>query len=241
MVMTSYPRRAAQWLVLTAVLLLSGCASAPSGAPSDPFESTNRAVYQFNDDLDRAVLKPAAQTWREVVPEPARDGVANFFHNLSDLWSALNHVLQGRVVQGATNLARFGVNSVLGLFGLFDVATPMGFARADTDLGETLTTWGVASGPYVVLPFMGPSTVRGTTGQLLQWQTYHPLQNVADTPYYTLHTMRLVDARARWLEASDLAASMALDPYSLVRDSYWQRMQAREAQLRAFALPPSAR
>ncbi|MGA0017182.1 MAG: MlaA family lipoprotein [Burkholderiaceae bacterium] len=225
--MTSCPRRAAQWLLLTAVLLLSGCASAPSGAPNDPFESTNRAVYRFNDDLDRAVLKPAAQTWREVVPEPARDGVANFFHNLSDLWSALNHVLQGRVVQGATNLARFGVNSVLGLFGLFDVATPMGFARADTDLGETLTTWGVASGPYVVLPFMGPSTVRGTTGQLLQW--------------HTLHTMRLVDARARWLEASDLAASMALDPYSLVRDSYWQRMQAREAQLRAFAPPPSAR
>jgi phospholipid-binding lipoprotein MlaA len=215
--MTSRPHRAVQWLLLPAVLLLSGCASAPPGPPHDPFESTNRAVYQFNDDLDRAVLKPAAQTWREVVPEP------------------------GRVVQGATNLARFGVNSVLGLFGVFDVATPMGFARADTDLGETLTTWGVASGPYVVLPFMGPSTVRGTTGQLLQWQTYHPLQNVADTPYYSLHTMRLIDARARWLEASDLAASMALDPYSLVRDSYWQRMQAREAQLRALAPPPPAR
>ncbi len=177
------PARILQGLLLAMVVALSGCASVPSTAPHDPYESTNRAVARFNDDVDQAVLKPMAQTWRNVVPEPARDGVDNFFHNLSDLWSALNHVLQGRLAQGATNVVRFGVNSVLGLFGVFDVASNMGFARADTDVGETFATWGVAPGPYVVLPFLGPSTVRGTTGQLLQWRSYRPLQNVRDTPW----------------------------------------------------------
>ncbi|MEK9895280.1 MAG: VacJ family lipoprotein, partial [Burkholderiaceae bacterium] len=166
---------------------------------------------------------------------------ANFFKNHTDLWSAHNHVLQGRLAQGATNVVRFGVNSVLGLFGVFDVASDMGFARADTDAGETLATWGVAPGPYVVLPFLGPSTVRGTTGQLLQWQTYQPLQNVRDTPWAAIQTMRVVDTRARWLDATDLAASMALDPYSLIRDSYWQRVQARDAALRRAGQADSAR
>ncbi len=235
------PARILQGLLLATVVALSGCASVPSTAPHDPYESANRAVARFNDDVDQAVLKPMAQTWRNVVPEPARDGVDNFFHNLSDLWSALNHVLQGRLAQGATNVVRFGVNSVLGLFGVFDVASNMGFARADTDVGETFATWGVAPGPYVVLPFLGPSTVRGTTGQLLQWRSYRPLQNVRDTPWAAMQTMRVVDTRARWLDATDLAAGMALDPYSLIRDSYWQRVQARDAALRRAGQADPAR
>lgn len=215
-------QRAAMLGTLAAASLLAGCATAPGEArnPQDPFEPFNRSMYSFNDGLDRAVLKPVAMAYRDVTPRLARDGVSNFFSNLSDAWSFVNNALQGQVEGAYNSMVRFSVNTVFGLGGLLDIASEAGIERQKQDFGQTLGRWGVPTGPYLVLPLLGPSTVRDTAALPVD-ALGNPLTAINDIPVRnSLYVLRLVDTRARLLNASDTLDSVALDRYSLTRDVY---------------------
>ncbi len=210
--------------------LLAGCATTRTDTaanPQDPFESFNRSIYAFNDGVDRAVFKPVATVYRDVTPDVARSGVTNFFSNLSDVWSFVNNALQGDG-QGAYNsVVRFSVNTVFGIGGLFDIASEAGIARHKQDFGQTLGRWGVSTGPYLVLPFLGPSTVRDTAALPVDWLG-NPITAVNDIPVRnSLYALRAVDARARLLNASETLDSVAIDRYSLTRDVYLNLRRGR--------------
>lgn len=209
--------------VLLAAVLLSGCAST-GGNPKDPWEGYNRAMYSFNDAVDRAVLKPVAKGYDKVAPLPVRVGVGNVFGNLGDAWTGVNNLLQGKFVDGASDFGRVVVNSTVGILGVFDVATPLGLARHDEDFGQTLGTWGVGDGPYVVLPFFGPKTLRDAAG--------FGVDATADPVGHRDHDvavrnsamgLRLVHQRAELLPAEGVIDQAATDRYAYIRDAYLQR------------------
>ncbi len=187
------------WLMTVAVtVLLGGCATGPNANPQDPLEPFNRGVYQFNEGLDRAVLKPVATAYQDVTPSPVRTGVSNFFNNLRDLWSSVNALLQARPREAAENFMRFNVNTFFGLGGVLDIATEMGIERTTLDVGHTLGRWGVPAGPYLVLPLFGPSSVRDTVGMV-----------AADSLaafFGEAHNTGVVDALAGVLTITDVAA-----------------------------------
>jgi phospholipid-binding lipoprotein MlaA len=230
--MTTIPSTARRWGVLiclaTALSVLGGCATGPQANPNDPFEPFNRGVTRFNDGLDDAVLKPVATAYRDTVPSPVRTGVHNFFGNLRDAWSAVNALLQARPREAAENFMRFNVNTFLGLGGLLDIASEMGIERTTLDFGHTLGRWGVPAGPYLVLPFFGPSSVRDATGLLADRQGDLVVQGVDHVPTRnTLYGVRVVDTRAGLLRAGELLEDAALDKYSFTRDAYLQRRQSQ--------------
>lgn len=220
---TSHWRKAALTVGLTA--LLAGCAG-PN--PRDPYEGYNRAMFKFNDTVDEYALKPAATAYRNVLPSFVQTGVNNFFSNLGDGWTTINDMLQGKGQQGLSDLSRFAINSTVGILGLFDVATPAGLPKHKEDFGQTLGTWGVPSGPYLVLPMLGPSTVRDTAAL--------PVDIKGDIwgykePVYLRNTgtvIRTIDIRANLLDASSLLEDAALDRYEFIRDGFLQR---RESQI----------
>lgn len=215
-------RRASAIGAVAAVSLLSGCATTQdaSAHPQDPFEPFNRSMYAFNDGLDRAVLKPVATVYRDVTPSVARDGVSNFFANLGDAWSFVNNLLQGQGEGAYNSMVRFSVNTFLGMGGLFDIASEAGIARRKQDFGQTLGRWGVPSGPYLVLPVMGPSTVRDAAGLPVD-MLGNPVSAIQDIPVRnSLYALRFVDTRAGLLNASDTLDAVAVDRYSLMRDVY---------------------
>jgi phospholipid-binding lipoprotein MlaA len=214
-------------LALAALLLAltTGCATGPNANPTDPLEPMNRAVYKFNDAVDTAVLKPVAIGYKAVVPSPIRTGVSNFFSNLGDVWSMVNHVLQFEFANAGKTAARLGINTFLGLGGVLDIATDAGIEVPKADLGQTLGKWGVPSGPYVMLPLLGPSSVRDGVGTITA--TYHdPVNRVPDNATRNVLTVtRVVDARARYLGATDAVDEIALDKYTFIRDVYLKRRQ----------------
>lgn len=168
-------------LLLLLALLVTGCASAPTApvgsAPrddcrlpyemADPWEPFNRAVYNFNARFDEAIFLPVSRGYQRVLPQPVRSGVNNFFANLGEVGNILNHSLQGRPGRALRNLGRFVINTTVGIGGLFDPASPMGLERQPTGFGDTLARWGTASGPYLVVPFVGPSSLRDGSGLLV--------------------------------------------------------------------------
>ena len=165
--------------LVAAIVVLSGCASVPPAAPgtpaaatapADPWEAWNRKVYSFNDTVDNAVVKPVATAYRDVVPQLVRTGVSNFLGNIGDVWSAANHVLQGKVASGLEMGFRVMTNTLIGLGGVLDPATEFGMQRRSEDFGQTLGVWGFGNGPYVMLPLLGPSTVRDSFGLLADRQ-----------------------------------------------------------------------
>lgn len=222
-------RKIFRWAMpLVLVGVLAGCASGPNANPRDPLEPMNRKTTEFNDVVDGAVLKPVATLYRDVTPDPVRTGVNNFFENLRDVWSFINASLQLRPREAAENFLRFNVNTVFGVGGLFDVASDMGIERTRLDFGQTLGRWGVPSGPYLVLPIFGPSTVRDaagfsieSSGDLVQGLSNVPTRN-------SLYLLRAVETRANLLRATTLLEGAALDKYSFTRDLYLQR---RESQI----------
>lgn len=208
--------------VFGSALVLAGCASGPGANPADPLEPLNRSVYKFNDALDRAVLKPVATVYQESTPPLVRKGVGNFFSNLEDAWSFVNSVLQLKGEAAAENLTRFWVNTLLGLGGILDVASEMQIPRHPEDFGQTLGRWGVGPGPYVVLPILGPSTVRDTVALPVDFRG-DAVAQVEDVPTRnTLIGVRAVHQRARLLRAESLMEGAALDRYSFLRDAYLQ-------------------
>jgi len=205
---------------------MTGCAST-SNNPSDPLEGFNRTMFSFNDTVDKVALKPAAQAYDAVVPNPVQRGVGNFFGNIGDLWSSVNQLLQGRIEQGVSTFMRVAINTTFGLGGVLDVATEARLPRERSDFGQTLGKWGVGSGPYVVLPFFGPSTLRDTAGMPVDlygdlWTYKRPVRwrNVGSV-------VRIIDRRAQLLDASTLLEDAALDKYDFVRDAYLQRRQSQ--------------
>lgn len=216
-------RRSSQALLWLALLVLTGCATGPNANPKDPLEPFNRGVYQFNDTLDRALIKPVATVYRDVLPSPIRTGVTNFFHNLQDAWSAVNNALQLKGVAAGDSLVRFGVNTFLGFGGVLDIATEMQIERHTKDFGHTLGYWGVGAGPYLMLPLLGPSTVRDTValpvdaqGDFVSGLTDVPTRN-------SVIALQLLDRRVQLLKATDMVDQVALDPYTFIRDAHLQR------------------
>jgi len=205
---------------------LSGCASTASN-PKDPFEGYNRAVFNFNDKVDTAVLKPTATAYKKVMPGFVQTGVNNFFGNLSDVWTAANQFLQGRPAEGLNDVTRVALNTTFGIAGLIDVASASGLRKHNEDFGQTLGVWGVTSGPYLILPVLGPSTVRDTVAL--------PLDMKADPwnykdPVHVRHigtALHIVDQRAVLLDASNLLEEAALDRYEFIRDGFMQRRESK--------------
>jgi phospholipid-binding lipoprotein MlaA len=195
---------------------------------NDPFEPFNRTMYSFNEKLDRYVLRPVASGYRTVVPAPARRGVTNFFSNLREPIVLVNNVLQGKFTHAASDLGRFLTNSTIGVFGLFDVATSFGLVRHNEDLGQTLGAWGAGEGPYLVLPFLGPSNIRDGIGLFGDLQLYPPYYLNNESTAWQLYGLEAVDTRARFLEAGDILEQAAgEDPYVFVREAYRQRRQGQ--------------
>jgi phospholipid-binding lipoprotein MlaA len=206
---------------------LVGCASIPAGvqpSPQDPWESFNRSVFEFNEGLDAYVLKPAVSGYRFVLPEIVREGIYNFFSNYSDIYTALHNMLQGKPDFAFNDLMRVVVNTTFGLGGLIDMATPGGLEKHKEDWGQTFGVWGVPAGPYLVLPFFGPSSARdafGTTADLESDYLFRLLPNVALRNSIT--GLRVINTRNTYYEASDLLDGAAIDKYSFMRDAYIQR------------------
>ncbi|MFC1685202.1 VacJ family lipoprotein [Pseudomonadota bacterium] len=212
-------------LLLGILLGLSGCATIEDDYrdPRDPLESYNRAMHTFNDELDKAILKPLAKGYRAITPRPVDHSITNFFTNLDDVTSAINNLLQFKLHRAASDVGRILVNSTIGILGFFDVASNMNMQRYDEDFGQTLGAWGVGPGPYFVLPVLGPSTIRDTVGLVADWYT-DPVQYVNDHDVrYGLVALRGIDTRADLLSASKVLEEAALDPYGFTRDAYLQK------------------
>jgi phospholipid-binding lipoprotein MlaA len=206
--------------------LLQGCASGPHASQYDPLEPFNRSVFRLNEGLDRAVFKPVATAYRDVTPAPVRTGVTSFFENLSDFGSLINNVLQAKPVEASDSLFRFTVNSFWGLGGIFDVASQMKIPKHKEDFGQTLGIWGLASGPYLVLPVLGSSTVRDSVGLVVDAQS-SLLANAENVPVRnSLTGLRVINTRANLLNAGNLLDQAALDKYTFSRDIYLQRRQS---------------
>jgi phospholipid-binding lipoprotein MlaA len=211
-------------LPLAALLVASGCVSVPGPPnPRDPWESYNRTVYNFNDAADKAILKPVAEGYQAVTPDFLQAGISNFFNNLNDISNGLNNLLQGKVVDGLSDLGRFGFNSIVGIFGLWDVATPLGLERHQEDFGQTLGVWGVPPGPYFIIPLFGPSTARDAPARYVdpQYGYYRAIDQL--WVRNTLYGLDIVRTRADLLKAGKILDDAALDPYSFMRDAYLQR------------------
>jgi phospholipid-binding lipoprotein MlaA len=209
-------------LLVGLALLAGGCATTGSD-PRDPWEGLNRKTFEFNDQLDKAVLKPVATGYEKVVPGFAREGVSNFFNNVEDVATSLNNVLQGKVKEGASDAGRVVVNSVFGIFGLWDIATPLGLEKHYEDFGQTLGWWGVEPGPYFVIPLLGPSTARDAPAKLVDPQWYYPKLLKNDSLYWTLWGLDKIQQRAYLLKAEKIVEGAALDRYTFVRDAWLQR------------------
>ncbi len=210
--------------LLCVAALASGCSTVEGPRSKlDPFESYNRSIYKFNDKLDKGILKPTAQVYEKTLPNTIKKGIKNFFNNLGDLPVIVNDLLQLKGQQAAYDTSRFIFNSTLGLGGFLDIATDIGLEKHNEDFGQTLGKWGVPTGPYFVLPVLGPSTFRDTVGR------------VADSPFkgigyvtpnaakYGLYGLDAVATRHSLLGASNMLGEAALDPYIFLRDAYLQR------------------
>ncbi|MBT8551769.1 VacJ family lipoprotein [Polynucleobacter paneuropaeus] len=209
------------------VVSMVGCASIPAGvppSPDDPWEPFNRSVFEFNEGLDKYVLKPVVSGYRFVLPEFIREGIYNFFSNYNDIYTALNNLLQGKPDYAFNDLMRVVVNTTMGLGGLIDLATPGGLEKHKEDFGQTFGVWGIPSGPYVVLPFFGPSSVRDTFGTVADLEADYLFKYIPDVGLRnSLTGLRVVNARNTYYEAGDLLDGAAIDKYSFLRDAYIQR------------------
>ena len=227
--MSENSRRFASPIVAAVIVAaLSGCTTieAARGGPGqrlDPWEHWNRKVFNFNEELDRTVLKPVATTYTDVVPQPVRRGVGNFFNNFADAWSAINNMLQGKFETGFEDATRVGANTLFGLFGVLDVASEMGLDHHYEDFGKTLGRYGVGAGAYVVLPVLGPSTVRDTAALPLDRLATPPAFFSGTSTQIGLTVLQVVNTRASLLGATRVIDDIALDKYTFVRDAYLQR------------------
>ena len=208
---------------LLLLALLGGCASTQN--PRDPLEPFNRAIYTVNDGLDKVIMKPVATAYKAVLPQFVRTGVTNFFSNLNDILTALNNLLQGKLADSVSDVGRIALNSTVGVLGLIDVGTEIGLEKHKEDFGQTLGRWGIVDGPYLQIPFFGPSTFRDSVGTFVDfkldpvrwiWRNHIPTRNSVWGLYF-------VNLRANLLDSTKILDEAALDPYEFQRDAYLQR------------------
>ena len=218
---------------IAAVALVTGCA-APAGTPpnpTDPWEGSNRVIYQFNDEFDKGILRPVSELYAFVTPQPVRTCIHNMFMNLGEIWSAINSSLQGRHEDAINTWGRFMLNTTLGIGGCIDVASANGAKRIPNDFGVTLGVWGVSPGPYVVLPFLGASSARDAVGTAANI-TFNQIDVIGSIPDVawrnSIYGVELVSRREALLDVSKTVDRTALDPYSFIRDAY---LQLRKAQV----------
>lgn len=215
-------RRLSQLFVLCCALVLQPAVAQEAEGKTDPWEGYNRAMFSFNDALDRAILKPVAKGYRFVMPDIAEKGVNNFFENLSDVGTMVNNILQGKPDRAIVDFTRVLVNTTVGIGGLIDVATAMDLPKHDEDFGQTLGVWGLDSGPYLVLPLLGPSSLRDGVGLVPDFML-DPVQQVDDDEVrLALSLVRVIDTRAELLKAEEVISG---DRYSFIRDAYMQRRE----------------
>lgn len=222
-----------------ALVLVQGCATGPNANPADPLEPINRTIFSINDGLDRAIVKPVATAYKKIMPSPVRTGVTNFFGNLSDAWSVVNNLLQFKPVQAGDSLARVALNTSFGLGGLLDFATEANIQKHTADFGQTLGVWGLASGPYLVLPVLGPSSARDAGGLAVDFFVGDfVIQGIDnDATRYSLIVLRAVNQRANLLGAGDVLEQAALDKYSFMREVY---LRHRRSMVGGAAAEPEA-
>lgn len=219
-------------LALASASLIAGCASVPNLTPEDPWESYNRSMYAFNDAVDKALLKPIATGYKTVTPEPVRTCIHNIFGNFGDVWSAINSLLQGRGRDFVDTFGRILFNTTMGLGGCIDVASMNGAHKIPNDFGTTLGVWGFGSGPYFVIPFYGPSTVRDGLGTAATFASpvggeTSAIFAIDNVPVRnSILGLYVIDYRANLLETEKLVDQIALDKYSFIRDAYLQRRKA---------------
>ncbi|MBH44019.1 MAG: ABC transporter [Gammaproteobacteria bacterium] len=221
---TSIPK----WLVL-AVILISGC-STTNTAKHDPLEPMNRAIFGFNEVVDKTVLEPIAKTYKYITPDPVEVGVSNFFNNLGEINTIINDIFQLKFKQAGFDFTRLVINSTIGVLGIFDVASDMGLKRNKEDFGQTLGYWGIESGPYLVLPFFGPSSLRDAPGMYADYQTNESVSPVRTELHHeerdAISIVEVVDTRARLLKATQILETAAKDKYVFIRESYLQRRES---------------
>jgi phospholipid-binding lipoprotein MlaA len=212
--------------LLAMLALAAGCATtAPAGPRVDPLEPWNRKVFTINEKLDEVVLAPVARGYQRVVPELVRRGVANVFNNVADLWSGINNVLQGKGDAAGQDFGRVIVNTLFGLGGLFDVAEEAGIDHQYEDFGQTLGHWGFPTGPYLVWPLLGPSTVRESVALPLD-RGASPALGFHEGARWAVTGLSIVNTRASLLRATNMLDDIALDKYTFVRDAYLQRRRS---------------
>lgn len=213
------------FMVLAFIHLMTGCATAPTTAGNpDPLEPANRTFYGIDESLDKAILKPVAETYAEYTPELVRDGLTNFFDNLNYLNVVLNSFLQGKFDQGLSDTLRFIYNSTIGLAGLVDVATPIGMPAHNEDFGQTLATWGIGEGTFLYIPLQGPNTT-GNLPNLATSAFLNPLTYVTGAVLFPLTAINIINKRANLLEATNIRDEAAVDPYTFTREAYLQQRQ----------------
>lgn len=215
-------------IILSCVLaaLVSGCAS----TSKDPLEGMNRGIYKFNDVADKYAIKPVASAYKAVAPTPVRKGFNNFFNNLGSITTVLNDLLQLKFANAFTDAGRFIINSTFGVAGFVDVASMDNIPNHREDFGQTLGYWGVGNGPYLVLPFLGASTLRDTGGLVVDTVTTDPItytHNIGEIRLHNqLRSAQILDRRTELLDAKDLVDDASLDPYAFMRDAYLQRRES---------------
>lgn len=219
------------------IFINTGCATLDGpAAPNDPLERYNRAMYKFNDKFDTYLLKPVAQGYDAITPAPVQKGISNFFSNLDDVLVIVNDLFQFKFKQAASDTGRFLINSTLGLLGLIDWASDMGLEKHNEDFGQTLGHWGVPSGPYFILPFLGSSTIRDTAGFAVDESYFDPIYKTVEDGYpihsrhngaavWGMTVVKAVDIRANLLKGEKIMDEAALDPYVFLREAYLQRRQ----------------
>jgi phospholipid-binding lipoprotein MlaA len=215
--------------VILLLAMVSGCASVPAEQrdPRDPLESYNRGIFKFNQAVDDAVMKPVAKGYKAITPAPVDRGITNFFGNIADVTSAVNNLLQFKLSRAGTDVGRLAVNTTVGLLGFFDVATNMGLPSYKEDLGQTFGYWGDVSSPYLVLPLLGPSTLRDSIGLIGDAATNPLFSFEQQQVYWGLIALNVVDTRADLLTAGKILEEAAVDPYLFVRDAYLQRRRSQ--------------
>jgi phospholipid-binding lipoprotein MlaA len=215
--------RVGRALAAVSVLVLAGCATVERPNPRDPLESFNRSMFSFNDELDKAVLKPVATIYREAVPQPVRTGISNFLGNLDDVWSFFNSLMQGKGQAAAQTFMRVNINTVFGLGGVLDIASEARLERRREDFGQTLAVWGFPSGPFVVLPFFGPSTMIDVVAMPVDFRG-DLINRIEDIPVRnTLKVLDQLDLRASFLSLGQAIDEGALDKYTFTREAFLQR------------------
>lgn len=222
-------------LVAIAILYLGGCATTGSGDTRDPFEGFNRGVYSFNQSMDKAIFDPIGKIYQAITPDFVDKGVTNFFSNLNDIAVAVNSLLQFKIDQALSDATRFVFNSTIGILGFFDVSSHIYLPKHDEDFGQTLASWGFGSGPYIVVPFFGPTTFRDATGFIVDRGVLNPVFYINDDLLKaSLLSLNYVDFKADLLSAKKLLGDAALDEYEFVKNAYFEK---RKNQINDSTVP----